>query len=49
LFPWNLRTTTCRTVSGFIVVMLWIYLVTLSILLGAQADAALIASREVTP
>ncbi|HXX16179.1 MAG TPA: hypothetical protein VEJ47_14860 [Candidatus Eremiobacteraceae bacterium] len=37
------------TLTGFIVVMLGIYLVTLSILLGAQADAAMIAWREVTP
>jgi membrane protein len=37
------------TLTGFIVVMLWIYLVTLSILLGAQADAALMASREEKP
>jgi uncharacterized BrkB/YihY/UPF0761 family membrane protein len=28
------------TLTGFIVMMLWIYIVTISILLGAQADAA---------
>ncbi len=32
------------TLTGFIVMMLWIYLVNLSILLGAQADAAVISS-----
>jgi membrane protein len=37
------------TLTGFIVVMLWIYLVTLSILLGAQTDAALVVPQEENP
>jgi membrane protein len=32
--------------TGFIVVMLWIYIVTLSILLGAQADAAAMSAGQ---
>jgi membrane protein len=37
------------TLSGFIVLMLWIYLVNLSILLGAQTDAAVAASGGMEP
>jgi membrane protein len=37
------------TLTGFIVMMLWIYLVNLSILLGAQTDAAVAASGGLEP
>jgi membrane protein len=37
------------TLTGFIVMMLWIYLVNLSILLGAQTDAAVAASGGMEP
>jgi membrane protein len=37
------------TLTGFIVLMLWIYLVNLSILLGAQTDAAVAASGGMEP
>jgi membrane protein len=36
------------TLTGFIVMMLWIYLVNLSILLGAQTDAAVIGNTRTT-
>lgn len=37
------------TLTGFIVMMLWIYLVNLSILLGAQTDAAMAVSDGMEP
>jgi membrane protein len=37
------------TLTGFIVMMLWIYLINLSILLGAQTDAAVAGPVRTTP